>query len=1051
MGRRGERRNARILRTSDVVGETKTIALHVSRTCWPQVFRICLLSLLLIAALASGAAYASNYIYDSDGRLVAVTDTSGNTVVYNYDAVGNILSIQPIAANQLALFTFNPAQGVVNTVVTLQGNGFSTTLGNNTVKFNGTTATVTSATASQLVVKVPSGATTGPISVKVGTTTISSTTSFIVLPAPTITTFSPIAGNVGATVTISGSNFNPVAGETTVKIGGIAMPIISISNSQIECSVPSIYFSSGPIQVTTPYGQATTSKSFLILPNGFSPTSVVASVPIVANSSAATVNINIADDYGAFTFYATAGQFLSIQISSITTSGSGNVNDYVIGPDDVLQGDTGPGYVSTAGNMSIHINKILQTGYYVVLFGGVGNGTVQLTAKLQTDKQISSNGTGLSVSMPVAAQSDRFIFSGTINQNLGFGLTNLSFAPSSTSSAFVIISNPDGSTLNYQNCPPATSQIGCEFNLQNLPQSGLYAVEIDPPGQYTMGFTGTLSVDTPGTTKKLSLNVPLALTLKYPGQIGAMSFTANTGQTLAIDLSSISTTPVNSILELDVYDPNGKLIYNTGGIGASFGVNMPNLAAGTYTAWVLPEYATPAIMDVTLIPGAAGTLTANGTTASFTTNVPGESYYLTFSANTGESLGLGITNLVFSPASSNDAPYVSVVSPSGSWEIEQSCNPASISPGCSMSLNNLPESGTYSIYIDPTLGFANQQATISFDATLSADIPGVATLLALNTPLALNLQYPGQEGVMSFQATAGQSLLLDATGIVTNPVNQSVALNVYGPNGFPQNEIASNLSSTGGVGVYLPNLTAGTYTVLIDPSYATPSNMAVSLAASSGATVTTDGAAYHFATGQPGQTVQFSFSGVSGQYLGVGITGLGYSSLSTLPASVVIDNPDGTQLTSGSCIPASAAPGCELSLENLPQSGIYTATVTPPVNFFTMRLDVTISQDVPGTGTQLILNNPLALNLQYPGQEGVMSFNASAGENAVLQVSNIVTNPVNQYVDIDVYAPNGSVVASAQTQTAATLNLSSLAAGTYLVFISTVYGTPATMTVELTP
>lgn len=65
---------------------------------------------------------------------------------------------------------FTPAAGAVGTTVTLTGTGFSTTLADNVVRFTGSTgtgipATVMSGSATQLVVTVPVGAQTGPLTV----------------------------------------------------------------------------------------------------------------------------------------------------------------------------------------------------------------------------------------------------------------------------------------------------------------------------------------------------------------------------------------------------------------------------------------------------------------------------------------------------------------------------------------------------------------------------------------------------------------------------------------------------------------------------------------------------------------------------------------------------------------------------------------------------------------------------------------------------------------------------------------------------------------------
>src|SRR5688572_23820953 len=67
----------------------------------------------------------------------------------------------------LALTSFSPTSGTSGTAVTLTGTGFSTTLANNAVKFNGLAAIVTAATATSLTATAPAGGTTGKISVEV--------------------------------------------------------------------------------------------------------------------------------------------------------------------------------------------------------------------------------------------------------------------------------------------------------------------------------------------------------------------------------------------------------------------------------------------------------------------------------------------------------------------------------------------------------------------------------------------------------------------------------------------------------------------------------------------------------------------------------------------------------------------------------------------------------------------------------------------------------------------------------------------------------------------
>ena len=83
----------------------------------------------------------------------------------------------PIA---LSLTSFSPARDTVGANITLVGTGFSTTMSQNIVKFNGAVAQVTNASATNLTIKVPAGATKGKISVEVNNKTVSSTDDFVV-------------------------------------------------------------------------------------------------------------------------------------------------------------------------------------------------------------------------------------------------------------------------------------------------------------------------------------------------------------------------------------------------------------------------------------------------------------------------------------------------------------------------------------------------------------------------------------------------------------------------------------------------------------------------------------------------------------------------------------------------------------------------------------------------------------------------------------------------------------------------------------------------------
>jgi YD repeat-containing protein len=177
--------------------------------------------LALVGGLAAlfaltASAVGSSYLYDELGRLIEVTTDDGNTSQYKYDTSGNLVSVTSVGGT-VTVADFVPSSGtVVNTSVVITGSGFSTTPGQNSVTFGNSTSvvTVTYASATQLTVKVPFDATTGPIKVTAGGKSGTSATPFTVLTSastPSIASFSPTIGPAGTAVQVSGSNFDLTA------------------------------------------------------------------------------------------------------------------------------------------------------------------------------------------------------------------------------------------------------------------------------------------------------------------------------------------------------------------------------------------------------------------------------------------------------------------------------------------------------------------------------------------------------------------------------------------------------------------------------------------------------------------------------------------------------------------------------------------------------------------------------------------------------------------------------------------------------------------------
>jgi hypothetical protein len=163
---------------------------------------------------------------------------------------------------------FVETSGHVGDTVIITGTNFDATPANNTVKFNGTSATVASSTATQIVTSVPTGATTGPISVTVNSKTATSSSIFTVIetPSPMITNFVETSGHVGDTVIITGTNLDAVKANNIVKFNGTTAVVASSTSTQIVTYVPT-GATTGPISVTVNSKTATSSSTFKVTDN----------------------------------------------------------------------------------------------------------------------------------------------------------------------------------------------------------------------------------------------------------------------------------------------------------------------------------------------------------------------------------------------------------------------------------------------------------------------------------------------------------------------------------------------------------------------------------------------------------------------------------------------------------------------------------------------------------------------------------------------------------------------------------------------------------------
>lgn len=151
-----------------------------------------------------------------------------------------------------------PGEGPWGDFVRITGTNFSLSPSGNVVRFNGVAATVSASTATTIDTYVPSGATTGTVTVTVGSNTATSSTQFRV--TPNILDFQPNSGPVGTEVILTGTSFGATPSANTVYFNGTEAEIISSTTSTIVTRVPP-GATSGYIEVHTSEGFGSTDDS----------------------------------------------------------------------------------------------------------------------------------------------------------------------------------------------------------------------------------------------------------------------------------------------------------------------------------------------------------------------------------------------------------------------------------------------------------------------------------------------------------------------------------------------------------------------------------------------------------------------------------------------------------------------------------------------------------------------------------------------------------------------------------------------------------------------
>ena len=498
-------------------------------------------------SLRSGPLGSVQYLYDAAGRLTQVTDAFGDSAVYRYDASGNIVAIERPGAggrSKVAISAVTPMRGPAGTAVRIAGSGFSPVPQQNTATFNGVAAPVADATATELAVTVPFGATSGPIAVSAPDGTAATAEPFIVTAdsgVPTISAFAPAIGVAGTPISITGANFDATLPNDRVALNVTPVDVVGGSPSMLSTSIPRSTLG-GRLSVATPAGVATSAADLFVVPQPHGPDDV-ATTSRTAIGASRSVSVEPAGKIALLLFDADAGQQVAIRVTDVRFTGDCYVGSFsvrLLGPYGASQA---AGFGCPNGAF-VDQQTLPASGTYTIMVEPVGanHGSLTLTVLDATDlaDPIVMDGPAVPVSITTPGQNARLRFMAAAGQLVSVTSTSGVWTSCQFGGQYDLgIIEPDGTTLRKVSnaCGPTTI-----VDHQPLLAPGIYTVWLDPYRQNTgtatialysiEDVTGPIEIDGPG--------VPVAIV--KPGQTARLTFAGIAGQVIrATSTSSVWT------------------------------------------------------------------------------------------------------------------------------------------------------------------------------------------------------------------------------------------------------------------------------------------------------------------------------------------------------------------------------------------------------------------------------------------------------------------------------------------------------------------------------
>ncbi|MEP7159116.1 MAG: IPT/TIG domain-containing protein, partial [Chloroflexota bacterium] len=573
------------------------------------------------------AAEGITYVHDPLGRLVAVIDPAQGVARYVYDAVGNITAIQRPSLDSVAVLEFSPEWGPAGTQVTVFATGLGAA-GSNTVTIGGSNAAIVEASANRLVVEIPAGAGSGPVTLTTPRGTATSERPFEVGDrTPSITSISPQVVSVGDTITLTGARFELDPLDNDVVLNHTRARVNSVTATTLE-AVLAAETGSGRVSIATPWGQADGPDLFVV-PAPYEPGQVDRTSRIDPASSG-TVTFSA----GRIALVAIAGQRghrVTLEITNATGA-----------TPSLMLYDVHGRVVPRPINFLAETPEIQLSGSYTLVVDGLAaaeSGSFSLAVSEVEDTAASAVVDGPPVLVPVArpGQHADVEFSGLAGQSVVVSIR------SASSAGLATVTDPFGAVL--ANLPWTASGEAGPATLAEvrLTADGRHSIELDPDvlgiGEIEVTVTrpiaeaeGSIDIDGPSVT----------LTTTAVGQNARVTFAGSAGVPISAHVTAAS-----GCFDAMLSDGAAELARTRscdGGRAFLEPIELP--ADGDYSILLDGEGNAIGAVTVSLygVPlDATAEVLVGGDPTPFTIDVPGQKALLTFAGQAGRRYRLTVS------------------------------------------------------------------------------------------------------------------------------------------------------------------------------------------------------------------------------------------------------------------------------------------------------------------------------------------------------------------------------------------------------------------------